>query len=423
MQASPEVQAWLSALAQELGIDRRALLQLLGSGGAAAVLIACSQVPVPSEARGLLSELSDSADADKSTASSEQGSFFKSTEPFIKHSDTTLETRPELFDGFITPNHLFFVRNNSASLDVDVDNWRLSIEGDAAASPREFTYRDIRQLPSRTVVAYLECAGNQRAMFDLLKGQPADDTQWMTGAVGNGIWTGVSLRTVLELAGVTAEAASVLLIGMDTESPEGGWRRALPIEKALDPDTLLAYTLNGEDLPRDHGYPLRALVPGWVGSASVKWLSHIVVSNEQFWTRNNTSSYVMIGDTYPPEGEALGEPLTTQSVKSALALAWPAALAPGSHRLHGYAHSPLGPIARVEWSADSGATWHEARVLEPQIQYSWARFEFDWDAAIGEHSLITRATDAAGNTQPDEIPFNEKGYLFNQPLPHPVHVA
>ena len=102
----------------------------------------------------------------------------------------------------------------------------------------------------------------------------------MTGAVGNGTWTGVSLRDVLALAGVTADAVSALLVGLDADSPEGGWRRALPIEKALEPDTLLAYAMNGEVLPKDHGYPLRALVPGWVGSASVKWLGQIVVSAE-----------------------------------------------------------------------------------------------------------------------------------------------
>ena len=161
--------------------------------------------------------------------------------------------------------------------------------------------------------------------------------------------------------GVKSDAASVLLVGLDAESPEGGWRRALPIEKALEPDTLLAYAMNGEVLPRDHGYPLRALVPGWVGSASVKWLGHVIVSSKQHWTRNNTSSYVLIGDAYPPEGKALGKVLTTQTIKSALALPWPAALAPGPHRLLGYAHSPFGPIMRVEWSDDGGSTWQVAR--------------------------------------------------------------
>ena len=197
----------------------------------------------------------------------------------------------------------------------------------------------------------------------------------------------------------------------------------MPIAKALDPDTLLAYGLNGDDLPQDHGYPLRALVPGWVGSASVKWLSRIIVSTEQLWTRNNTTSYVLIGDSYPPEGEALGKPLTTQTIKSALALPWPAELAAGAHRLHGYAHSPFGSIARVDWSLDSGATWSQASVLAPQIQHSWARFELNWEAPAGEHTLMTRATDADGNTQPAETPFNEKGYLFSQPLPHPILVT
>ncbi len=402
---NPTPPAWFTALAQASGIERRALLRLLGTGGAAAVLMACAKAQAPA------------------SGSSEPAAFFKDPAPFIQHGAKGLESRLEDMRGFLTPNRLFFVRNNAASIEVNVDEWRLSLEGDAVITPRELSYADIRRLPSRTVVAYLECAGNQRAMFDKVKGQAAQGTQWMTGAVGNGVWTGVSLRDALELAGIAADAASVLLVGQDSEAPEGGWRRALPIAKALDPDTLLAYGLNGEDLPQDHGYPLRALVPGWVGSASVKWLSRIVVSREQFWTRNNTSSYVLIGDAYPPEGQALGKPLTTQSIKSALALPWPAALSPGPRRLHGYAHSPFGPIARVDWSTDFGIHWNQASVLAPQVQYSWARFEFDWDAPSGEHTLMTRATDTAGNTQPDEIPFNVKGYLFNQPLPHPVRVG
>ena len=228
---------------------------------------------------------------------------------------------------------------------------------------------------------------------------------------------------MLTLAGVHASAASVLLVGLDRESPEQGFRYVLPIEKAMHPDTLVAYTLNGEPLPRDHGFPLRALVPGGVGSANIKWLDNIVVSSERIWTRNNTTSYVLIGDEYPPEGESRGVPVTAQVIKSALALPWPAELAAGRHRIHGYAHSPDGPISRVEWSADSGRSWAEAEVSEQQPDYSWARFEFAWDAEPGQHAIMTRATDAAGNTQPDQAPFNEKGYLFNQPVPHPIRVT
>ncbi len=419
-QLKSEVPQWLVALAAESGMDRRTLLELLATGGVAAVLMSCADLRTP---QGAMQSIEETPGSTADSIAATPAPVFKDRSQFINHGQSGLESRLEHMQGFVTPNRLFFVRNNSTSIDVDVADWRLLVQGDAVSDPREFSYQDLRALPSRTTVSYLECAGNQRAMFDLVNGQAAKGTQWMTGAVGNGVWTGVPLRDILELAGVSADAVSVLLIGLDSESPEGGWRRALPIEKAMDPDTLLAYTLNGETLPRDHGYPLRALVPGWVGSASVKWLSQVIVSAEQFWTRNNTTSYVLIGDAYAPEGEALGKVVTTQVIKSALALPWPAALPTGRRRLHGYAHSPFGTIAQVEWSSDSGKTWQPARVLEPQVQNSWARFEFAWEAPAGEQTLMTRATDTAGNTQPEEIPFNEKGYLFNQPLPHPVLVS
>ena len=398
-------------------INRRRFLQALSAGGAAAVLTACGDSGDPG-ATPAAEPITDEAATQPASA------WFKDTTPFIVHDDgKSLEARLENMTGLITPERFFFVRNNSVSLDVDVDSWRLSIEGDAITNRRTFTYDDIRALPSQSLICYLECAGNHRAMFGLVQGRQAKGTQWKTGGVSNGEWVGVPLRDVLTEAGITDDAVSVLLIGLDAESPEQGFRRVLPVAKALHPDTLLAYGLNGEDLPRDHGYPLRALVPGWVGSSNVKWLGRIVVSKERLWTRNNTTSYVLIGDDYAPEGQAPGKIATTQVIKSALALPWPAALSAQVHRIHGYAHSPDGPIRRVEWSLDSGATWHEATVREGQVQYSWARFDFEWDARPGEHTVMTRATDAAGNTQPYEIPFNEKGYLFNQPVPHPVQVT
>ena len=179
--------------------------------------------------------------------------------------------------------------------------------------------------------------------------------------------------------------------------------------------------LNGEPLPSDHGYPLRAVVPGWVGSSWIKWIGRIVVSSQPSWTRNNTTSYVLIGDDYPPEGRASGQPLTEQSIKSALALPWPAQLPTGPRLVHGFAQSP-NPLAKVEWSTDSGSTWTEA-ALHSSARYSWARFEFIWSPSPGDYTVMTRATDVAGDTQPDRVPFNAKGYLFNQPLPHPVSVA
>ena len=409
-------------LARASGISRRRYLKLLAVGGAAAVLAACSGQRLPRSGDGTATSL-DAAAAAASDATPEAPHFFKDPAPFIERGASGLEARLENMQGVATPNKFFFVRNNSTSLALDSDLWRLSIEGDAVAEPVALSLADIRGMPSTTVTAYLECAGNHRAMFGLVNGREASGTQWERGAVGNGQWTGVGLGSVLGRAGMDASRArSVLLIGLDAESPEGGFRRAMPVEKAMDPHTLLAYSLNGELLPYDHGFPLRAVVPGWVGSSWIKWVGRIVVSSEPAWTRNNTTSYVLIGDDYPPEGRADGKPLTEQSIKSALALPWPARLGAGPHLIHGFAQSPE-PVAKVEWSTDSGATWTEAVLHGPSERYSWARFEFVWSPSPGDHTVMTRATDAAGNSQPDEVPFNEKGYLFNQPLPHPISVT
>ena len=393
-------------------MSRRRFLQLSAAGVGVSVVAACSPVPTQTP---VLTPSPPPEPSDPPT-------WFKDPDPFIRHNGS-LEARLDNVKGITTPNRYFFVRNNSASADVDVSTWKLSVEGDAIASPVELTYSDIIRMPSRTIVSYLECAGNHRAMFETLNGQPTTGTQWGPGAVGNGEWTGVPLRDVLQRAGIRDDARSVLLVGLDTESPEGGFRRVLPVEKAMHADTLLAYALNGETLPRDHGYPLRALVPGWVGSSSIKWLTGIVVSSQMIWTRNNTTHYTLIGDEYPKEGMADGKVITTQVVNSALALPWPATLSVVENRLYGFAHSPHGDISKVEWSADSGSSWHEAELPGSQVQYSWARFEFTWHATPGEHTIMTRATDSEGNTQPEHVPFNRRGYLFNQPLPHPIRVS
>ena len=397
-------------------MGRRRFLALLAAGGAVAVLAACGVSEIPEE--------TPSPSPQSSTAASVAPGRTISKDPtaFVVHDEKSWEARLSNMQALITPNRYFFVRNNSVNLDLDPATWRLRIEGDAIDRPMELTYADIAGLPARVLMCYLECGGNHRAMFDLVQGRAASGTQWKTGGVSNGEWVGAAMRDVLNTAGIRDNAVSVLLVGLDTESPEGGFRRAIPVDKAIHPDTLLAYSLNGEPLLPDHGFPVRALVPGWVGSTSIKWLGRMVVSSQERWTRNNTTSYILIGDDYPPEGEAEGKVARIQTIKSALALPWPAELAAGPHRVHGYAHSPHGVIARVEWSRDGGASWNDAELLGPQPQYSWARFEFSWDAEPGDRVVMTRATDSQGNTQPDTVPFNEKGYLFNQPLPHPIRV-
>lgn len=252
--------------AHERGMSRRRFLWLLSAGGASAVLAACTGTRVPLETPASTAPAVGTAP------------WFKDPAPFIVRGTAGLEARLENMDGLITPERFFFVRNNSVSLDVDIDGWSLSITGDAVPTALELAYDDVLAMESRTLEAYLECAGNHRAMFDLVNGQAAEGTQWGTGAVGNATWTGVPLADVLREAGVSDDAVSVMLIGMDVDSPEAGFRRVIPVAKAMDPDTLLVHGMNGATLPRDHGYPLRALVPGWVGSTSIKWLGSVTCS-------------------------------------------------------------------------------------------------------------------------------------------------
>jgi DMSO/TMAO reductase YedYZ molybdopterin-dependent catalytic subunit len=387
------------------GISRRQLLKLFTMGGIGAVLAACERVP--------------SGDATAGAVTVELP-WVKDPGPFLQHP-TNLETRLELLDGVITPNELFFVRNHAPTPRIDPAEYRMRITGDAVDHDVELSLNDLQGLPSERVVAYLECAGNWRSFWLTTHGQAASGGQWTTGGVSCAEWRGPTLASVLALAGIQDGAVDVDVIGVD----DGAFSRPMPVAKALDPSTLIALTMNGEELPPDHGYPARAMVPGWAGSNSVKWVGEIRVTRETVWSKNNTTSYVLIGDEWPmaDDSPADGGPITAGVVKSALALPRPGNLSVGANTLAGFAYSPDGPVQGVEWSADGGVTWNEARIVDPVLPHAWQRFEFDWDASAGRHTLLTRATDAGGATQPDELPFNDKGYLLNVVLPHDVVVS
>ena len=392
---------------------RRDFVRAAGAGSATAWLAAC----------GRAEDAGSSADAEAAIASRGEVErpprWAKDPSPFIQRT-LNLETRLELVDGFITPNELFFVRNHSPTPAIDPEGYSLRVEGDGAETELRLDLSTLESLPQHTITAYLECAGNWRGLYPELTGTRASGGQWTTGAVGCAEWSGPSLATVLDLAGVRPGTVDVNLVGLDST----GFERAMPLAKARDPDTIIALRMNGEPLPADHGFPARSVVPGWSGSSSIKWLGSIQLSTERVWNSNNTSSYVLIGDNWPAEehAPAQGAVITELVVKSALALPRPAQLAPGSHVVHGFAHAPAGPVSAVEWSPDGGTTWMEAEIVDPILPLAWQRFEFEWDATPGAHTLATRATDAAGNTQPDEPLMNEKGYLLNVPLPHPVQV-
>jgi DMSO/TMAO reductase YedYZ molybdopterin-dependent catalytic subunit len=322
--------------------------------------------------------------------------------------------------GYLVPNELFFVRNHAPTPHIDRDTWRLRIEGSGVESPIELTYEDVVSLDAQSVIKFVECAGNARGFFASQQGTPGQGSQWRAGAIGVAEWTGVPLRKVLERAGLKKTAVDVMPEGRDAEiSPTMGHvRRPLPIEKALLDDTLLVYAMNGQVLPEDHGFPVRLLVPGWVGIASIKWVGRIEVSEEPLFSPWNTTTYRLFGDAYPD-----APVLTYQNVKSAFELPFPAQLSAGRQILRGRSWSGRGKITQVEVSIDGGASWADAALKFPNFSQAWVRWDIEWDAEPGQYTLMARATDEEGNTQPAQVPFNQLGYDFWAVVNHPVTVV
>jgi sulfane dehydrogenase subunit SoxC len=388
------------------GLSRRALLTRLAAGVAGAVL------GVPRLARRAHAQ--GSGPIVKPTPSDQ---FFR--------LGTNAEMRWEVMadQGYVVPNSLFFVRNHTATPLVDVGAWRLSIEGAGVRHPIELTYDDIVRMHAVTETKFIECAGNGRSFFETQQGRRASGTQWKLGAIGVAEWTGVPLSAVLDRAGLRSTAVDVMPEGVDPVVVQGGQtlghvRRPLPIEKALRDDTLLVYAMNGEPLPPDHGFPVRLLVPGWVGIANIKWVGRIEVSEEPLFSPWNTTMYRLFGDAYPDQPV-----LTEQLVKSAFELAWNGEVPAGRQVLRGRSWSGRHRIARVDVSVDGGLTWRPATLEPPNPRGSWVRWSIEWDARPGPQVLMARATDQRGNVQPDSVPFNSQGYQFWAVVRHPVTVV
>jgi len=344
------------------------------------------------------------------------------------------ETRWEAMrgQGPYTPIDRFFVRDHTRTPLIDVDTWRLRLFGTGLhGAPTleravEFTYEDLLGLPAKEISAFIECTGNGRSFYPNQQGQPVTGTSWGLGAVGVARWRGVPLSHVLERAGLTRHAVDVMPRGLDPDFVDAGQnhgrvRRPLPVAKALD-DVLLAYEMNGRPLPPDHGFPVRLVVPSWVGIASIKWVGDIEVSDAPLASPWNTRYYRLFGPGYPPEGSA---PLTRQVTKSAFELPWNAMLSAGHATvLHGRSWSGTGPVRRVEVSTDDGASWRRAYTRRPDGAAGWVRWELPWrPERTGPRTLLARATDATGAVQPDVARYNTLGYLFGAVVKHPVTVG
>ena len=350
-----------------------------------------------------------------------EGTHVKPTpDDLFFHHDVCVETRWEnLYGrGYLTPASLFYIRNHYSIPDCD-SQWELTLDGHVE-SGLSFALQDFRSFPIQTLPITLECAGNNRS--DLEPNVPGNPFQ--NGAVSTAIWAGVPLRHLLERAGIKDGAVEVLFEGYDTGQPDPSeetqpYLRSLPIDVAMHPDTLLAYEMNGEALSREHGYPLRLIVPGWYGMASVKWLRRISVLREGFTGFFQTDRYIIEED----DGETV--PVAQIHVKSLIS--WPeenTTLPLDSQVIHGMAWSGFAHIAKVEVSDDGGETWSQADLVGPRYRYYWQQWHFSWTPkSAGHYTLVARATDEDGNAQPMETRWNSLGYIINGVRPVCVEVA
>jgi DMSO/TMAO reductase YedYZ molybdopterin-dependent catalytic subunit len=323
------------------------------------------------------------------------------------------ETRLEAQVGVLTPTAAFYVRDHFPVPSIDPDAWRLTLDGEVDR-PLALTYDALLALPSRSLLVTLECAGNGRRALD----PPAEGEPFGYGVASTAEWTGVPLRLVLEAAGMRPTTREVLFAGADSgPNPEAGgatmaFERSLPVDRALHPDTLLAYAMNGEELPAVHGFPLRLVVPGWYGVAAVKWLMHITALATPFTGFFQRERYVL---THPERGETAVTPLTTIPPRSlVVAPADGARLPPGAQRLRGLAWSGQAPVERVEVSVDDGQTWGAAAWTSEPVHYAWRAWAYRWEATSpGPATVRSRAFDAAGHTQPATADWNRLGYANN----------
>jgi DMSO/TMAO reductase YedYZ molybdopterin-dependent catalytic subunit len=334
-------------------------------------------------------------------------------EPIVHEQEPLNQEWPVAWQqGWVTPAERFYDRNHFRFPEVHRGEWTTAVEGHVER-PGVWGLASLRRLAATSLWAVLECSGNKRALF---QPKPEGDP-WLGGAVGNAEWTGVPLRAVLEQAGVKPGARWVRFTGADAGrfQETGRWvhfERALPLAVAMDPQVLLAWQMNGQPLPFRHGGPLRLVVPGWYGMASVKWLIRIEVRQEPFTGPFQVRDYV-----YLPEPGAYDRavPVTIGKVNSIITHpAGGSSQRPGRLVVRGFAWGGAAPVERVEVSLDQGGHWVQAQLAEPVSRYSWRAWSHTLQSIRpGSYAVAVRATDQAGNLQPTEAPWNAKGYGNN----------
>ena len=320
-----------------------------------------------------------------------------------------VETPLDLLTTYLTPNELFFVRSHWNSAPVDQANWTLTIDGEVG-QPLTLTLQDLKMLPKVDATCVLQCSGNGRNWFE-----PAvPGVQWRYGAVGNARWSGARMSDILTRAGINRSARHLRTFG---GSPPPGrvppFNRSIEIDKAME-DVVVAYEMNGEPLPHNHGGPARLVVPGWAGDHWMKWLRRVTVSSDP-----QTGFYMDTAYRLPVRSEqdahaARSEPIRQLLVKSNITTAPTHARVGVAAAIRGFAFSGAPDISRVQITDDGGATWHDAALHPEHAPHAWRLWSYEWQPSKpGAHTLAVRATDSVGEQQPKNGNWNPGGYLYN----------
>ena len=326
------------------------------------------------------------------------------TEPAHLQNDRVILSSLREVEGTITPTARFFMRNHHDRPELSLRSWKLSIEG-SVSKPLELSFSDLIESPSVELEAVLECAGNR------------------TGLVSNGAWEGVPMSYLLKAASPASDATRVLLEGADSGSlmkgmPTFPFARIVPLEKCLAPESMVVLKLNGEFLPQRNGFPARALLPGWYGMDSVKWLRRIVLLGGLDWPESYYGSGMdLMYQRWVKQGgrEQATSRVTELLVNSGIAFPSPGAnLAAGRYSIWGFAWAGPRPIRATEVSLDKGNTWKAAKLETAPKPFTWAKWSYQWSAEPGQYPLMSRAQDSAGRWQPGRRPPERTdGYELN----------
>lgn len=343
---------------------------------------------------------------------------------FIVREEEPLNGGPPpdaLIEAAVTPNDLFFVRNHGDVPRIDPAAYRLRIDG-LVERPQELALDDLYAMPQREVVAALQCAGNRRREMEAIAPIP-NEIIWDTEAVSCARWTGVPLARALEKVGAPGGSGlHVAFEGVDTSVKSGRATRfggSIPLKKALSEDVLLAYAMNGEVLPPVHGYPLRVIVPGYIGARSVKWLTRITVQRAPSDNYYQQRAYKLFPPNVSPANADWSSALMLGElpVNAVICLPLPESELPvGEITVRGHALTGGGrSIARVDVSADGGTTWTQAALEQPVSVWALWRWETRLQLPAGDYELVARAWDTAANSQPERVEsiWNFKGYMNN----------